>query len=229
MLNERITENIVRNLLREKGYYDDPNILIEEQKSQNPRINKLSQNASKHGNGVGKPEFIISFKYNPDDLIVIECKATTIYHESKNRTNYKDYAVDGVLLYASYLSKEFNIIAIAVSGGNERNKKISTFLWLKKHYIYKNIQDKVLLKPTEIENIIKEQSKPFKEEELITRAIKYNELLHNYSIPEVERCTLISAILVALQYKPFLNSYQDYSSNKSLIKALLSAYESILE
>lgn len=47
MLNERITENIVRNQLREKGYYyyydddDDDDIVIEEQSSRNPRINKL--------------------------------------------------------------------------------------------------------------------------------------------------------------------------------------------
>jgi hypothetical protein len=35
IMNERITENIVRNLLREKLYYSDDNIIIEEQKSQN--------------------------------------------------------------------------------------------------------------------------------------------------------------------------------------------------
>lgn len=229
MLNERITENIVRDLLRQKGYYDEQNILVEEQKSQNPRINKLLQNASKSGNGVGKPEFIISFKNNPDNLIIIECKATTIYHESNDRTKYKDYAVDGVLLYASYLSKEFNITAIAVSGQNKQDKKISTFLWLKNHYTYKNIQDDTFLKSTEITNIIKEQSKPFKEEELIAKAIKYNEFLHNYSILEVERCTLISTILVALQYEPFLKSYKHHTSNKELISALLLACESVLK
>ncbi|HJD65314.1 MAG TPA: hypothetical protein LFW10_04180 [Rickettsia endosymbiont of Diachasma alloeum] len=148
MLNERITENIVRDLLRQKGYYDEQNILVEEQKSQNPRINKLLQNASKSGHGVGKPEFITSFKNNPDNLIIIECKATTIYHESNDRTKYKDYAVDGVLLYASYLSKEFNITAIAVSGQNKQDKKISTFLWLKNHYTDKNIQDDTSLNST---------------------------------------------------------------------------------
>jgi hypothetical protein len=37
MLNERVTENIVRNLLRQKGYYDDANIIIEEQKVAKPK------------------------------------------------------------------------------------------------------------------------------------------------------------------------------------------------
>ncbi|MDD9337600.1 MAG: N-6 DNA methylase [Rickettsiaceae bacterium] len=229
MLNERITENIVRNLLREKGYYNDDNLIIEEQSSINPKIDKLLKNSSKSGNGAGRPEFIISFKNNPDNLIVIECKASISQHESKNRNLYKDYAVDGVLLYACYLKDAFNIIAIAVSGQNEIEKKISTFLWLKQHYTYKGMLDNIFLKSIEIENIIKQQSKPFAEEELIKKAIEYNSFLHNYSIPEVERCTLISAILIALQYAPFLNSYKYYTSNKELTEALLSACESVLK
>lgn len=228
MLNERITENIVRDLLREKGYYSNDNIVIEEQSSRNPKINKLLKTASKSGDGIGRPEFIISFKNNPDDLIVIECKASIFEHESKDRTSYKDYAVDGVLLYASYLKDSFNVTAIAVSGENEKEKKISTFLWLKRHYTYKDIQDKIFLKSFEIKKIIKEQSKPFAEEELISKALDYNSFLHNYSIPEVERCTLISAILIALQNEPFLKSYKYYTSNKDLIDALLSACEIVL-
>jgi len=227
-MNERITENIVRNLLRERGYYSNDNIVIEEQSSENPRINKLLQNASKAGNGIGRPEFIISFKNNLDNLMVIECKASISQHESKGRISYKDYAVDGVLLYASYLNKEFNVTAIAVSGTNDKDKKISNFLWLKQHYTYKDIQDKIFLKSSEIEKIIKELSKPFAEEELIAKAIDYNSFLHNYSIPEVERCTFISAILIALQNEPFLNSYKYYTSNKELINALLLACESVL-
>ncbi len=85
MLNERDTENIVRNILRQKGYYDDTNIIIEEQKSQSPRVNQALSNASKSGKGIGRPEFIISFKNNPDDLIIIECKANISYHESNER------------------------------------------------------------------------------------------------------------------------------------------------
>jgi type I restriction enzyme M protein len=122
-MTERITENIVRDLLREKGYYDDKNIIIEEQKSQNPKIDKLLKNASKSGNGCGYPEFIISFKNKPDDLIVIECKKDTFYHESKDRKQYKDYAVDGALLYASFLQKQYNTTAISVSGTNDKDKK----------------------------------------------------------------------------------------------------------
>ncbi len=229
-MTERITENIVRSLLREKGYYDDENIIIEEQKSQNPKINKLLKTASKQQNGgQGYPEFIIWFKNKPDDLIVIECKKDAHYHESKNKQQYKDYAVDGVLLYASYLQKEYNTTAVAVSGTNDKDKKISTFLWLKGHYIYKDIQDKIFLKSSEIDSEIKRQSRPFAEEDLIQKATEYNNFLDKYAIPEVERCTLISAILVSLQNKAFLESYKYHESNKDLINALLLGCNNVLK
>jgi type I restriction enzyme M protein len=161
-------------------------------------------------------------------LVVIECKASVSCHESKDGKSYDKYAVDGALQYATYLKEGFNVTAIAVSGTNDKDKKISTFLWLKKHIAAKEILDKTFLRPSEIESIIKKESKPFIEEDLIKKAIEYNEKLHKYSIPEVERCTLISAVLIALQNKPFLEGYKHYESNKELIDALLSACKSVL-
>lgn len=60
MLNERNTENLVRDLLRENGYGGADDILIEEQSSKNPKIDSLLGSASKKGSGKGYPEFIIS-------------------------------------------------------------------------------------------------------------------------------------------------------------------------
>ena len=126
-MNERKTENIIRNHF---GNYLDQ-VLIEEQSSDNYKISKLLAGASKAGQGKGKPEFIIQFKDEPDLLIVIECKPDVTKHESKDRHQYKDYAVDGVLLYSSFLSKEFDVIAIAVSGSSQDNLRMSHFLQLK--------------------------------------------------------------------------------------------------
>ena len=229
MANERKTEQLVRSMLKDKGYYDNSLIIVEEQASDNPKIDKLLKLASKSGKGKGYPEFIISFKNNPNHIILIECKAEVLYHESEDKKRYKDYAVDGVLLYSSYLKDSFNVTAIAVSGQNEKEKKVSSFLWLKEHYTYKNIQDKTILAPDEISNILVEQSKPITEDELIKQAIDYNSFLHKYSIPEVERCTLISAILIALQDGPFLSSYQQYKSNKDLIDNLIEACKRVLK
>lgn len=238
MPNERITENIVRELLRKQGYLSK-DIVIEEQSSKNPKINKLLKTASKSGLGQGYPEFIITFKNKPDNLIVIECKAETKFHKSEGYKKPKEYAVDGVLLYASYLKDDFNVMAIAVSGETEREVKISHFLWLKNNYTFKDVTDKTLLDPDSIFCVIDKQSQPLKEEELIKKAIEYNNLLHGYSIPEIDRCTIISSILVALQDKVFANSYNEYFSddessseynpNDELIKGLLAACGRVLE
>lgn len=247
MVNERKTESLVRSLLAEQGYTDNENVIIEEQQSDNPKVNKLLSQASKSGKGKGYPEFIVTFKDKPQNLIVIECKADTKLHASKTKKKYKDYAVDGVLLYASYLKDSFNVIAIAVSGETEREMKVSHFLWLKEKHIYKSISDKVLLDPKSLFNVIDQQSQPLKEEELNKKAIEYNELLHGYSIPEVDRCTVISSILVALQDGAFTSGFEgyhiidedelntdehengDYNPNEDLINGLLSACTTVLK
>src|SRR3990167_10386334 len=103
MANERKTEMIAREHFSQ--FLDT--IYIEEQSSDNPKIDKLLKIASKKGGGKGYPEFIISHRTNPDLLVIIECKADSIKHESKNHNRYSEFAVDGVLLYAFYLSKGF--------------------------------------------------------------------------------------------------------------------------
>ncbi|MDR0666834.1 MAG: SAM-dependent methyltransferase [Campylobacteraceae bacterium] len=243
MANERITENIVRKLLVDNGYNNDL-VKIEEQKSENPKINKLLQHASKSGKGVGKPEFIISFVNKSEDIMIIECKADTTKHESSDRDKYKDYAVDGVLLYASYLKNDFNVTAVAVSGETEREIKISHFLWIKGMSKEKDMNDKHLIPFGSIFSLIDEHIKPIKDNELVKKAIEYNERLHRYSIPEVERCTLISSILVALQSGAFPKTFStfkhkltidnkidlasDYNPNEHLIDSLLISCESVL-
>lgn len=238
MSNERKTENIVRELLREQGYCDNENIIIEEQKSDNPKIDKLLRTASKSGVGKGYPEFIVTFVNDPNKIIVIECKASTRYHQSKTKKQYSKYAVDGVLLYSSYLKEEFDVVAIAVSGENRREIRISNFLWLKEKETYKDVTDKSFLDPRSLFKVVETQSQPLKEEELVKKAIEYNELLHSYSIPEIDRCTVISSMLVALQDKAFQQSYdsyhtdddgEDYNPNIDLIEALLKACETVLK
>lgn len=247
MANERKTENIVRQLLREQGYYDNDNIIVEEQQSDSGKVQKLLQTASKAGKGQGYPEFIIRFVNDPTKIIVVECKASTKYHQSKNKKKYTQYAVDGALLYAEYLKNDFDVIAIAVSGETEREVRISNFLWLKQKEMYKDVTDKNFLDPKSLFKVVEKQSEPLKEEELIKKAIEYNEILHDYSIPEIDRCTVISAILVALQDKGFQNSFTSYefeddetlqelgiketayNPNIDLIEALLNACEIVLK
>ena len=107
MANERLTEDLVRSHFKADPLFDV--IKLEEQKAKSKRINDLLKSASKSGKGnKGMPEFIITFpSQNIDYLIVIECKADVTFHESKKLDIPKDYAVDGVLHYSSFLSKDY--------------------------------------------------------------------------------------------------------------------------
>ncbi|MCF4114466.1 MULTISPECIES: HsdM family class I SAM-dependent methyltransferase [Dethiosulfovibrio] len=129
-MNERITENLVRDKLRSLGYTKPDNgITIEEQKSEIAKVKSLLSKASKNSKGnAGYPEFIVSNLKDTAFLIVIECKSDVKKHESSNRDRPIEYAVDGVLHYARFLSKHYTVLAVAVSGSTLSNMKISNFL-----------------------------------------------------------------------------------------------------
>ena len=217
--NERKTESIVRKHFEK--FHDV--IIIEEQSSDNPKIKKLLSTASKSGLGTGFPEFIIQFRDNPDFLIVVECKADVTKHESPNRDKYRDFSVDGVLLYSSYLSKEFDVLAIAVSGEKEPNIKISHFLQVKGDKNAVEIFSNKLLSPDDyLSGYIKSPEK-FRQdyEKLIDFSQELNSTLHTLQVKEDLRAILISSVLISLENKAFLNSYRDFGDGKQLINYLI--------
>ena len=236
MANERITENIVRKKLEATGITDINGFLIEEQKSQNPVIEKLLKKASKSGNGAGKPEFIISQNNNRDFLLVIECKADFKKHISSTKDQYKDYAVDGVLLYASHLAQEYNIIAIAVSGQTKNELKISTFIFPKGFGAYSILTDtrKIL-----IDDIISWQDyirfATYDESLAKSRKSDLNKFsrdLHDYirdygKITEAQKPLLVSGILLALMEKGFKVAYPKYEEAE-LAKKTFQAVKDII-
>lgn len=125
MANERITEDLVEAHLRDLGYYDDPDeTVVEKQQSVVQDIRKGLSRASKTGEGkaAGYPEFIVTAPGTPDMVVLIECKADVKQHESANRDLPRDFAVDGVLHYARYLSPAYTVISIAVSGTPQANE-----------------------------------------------------------------------------------------------------------
>ncbi len=128
--NERHTEKIVRDELRRLGYYDHDNgITIEEQKSEIAKVKQLLSKASKNAKGnTGYPEFIISSSRDTAFIIVVECKPDVNKHESQDRGRPVEFAVDGALHYAKHLSKDYTVVAIAVSGTTESSAKVSNFL-----------------------------------------------------------------------------------------------------
>ncbi|MFZ3077436.1 MAG: N-6 DNA methylase [Candidatus Aenigmatarchaeota archaeon] len=228
MRNERITEDFVRTHFKNDGMFNS--IIFEEQATKNIKIDKLLKNASKSGNGKGYPEFIIQFKEIPDFIIVVECKANTKYHKSKEGDKYKDYAVDGALLYSSFLSKEYDVLSIAISGEEKSNIRISHFLQLKgvkeANTIFK--EDK-LFSLYDYINGYKSDEKKFNQDfqELLRYSKILNDKLHAIKVPEANRSLLISGILIALQDKAFCNSYK-FQKPKELSESLVNTIKNKL-
>jgi len=224
MTNERKTEDIVRTHIKNDLYFKNERVFFEEQQSKNPRVNKLLKLASKKGNGGGRPEFIITFKDEPNFLIVIECKGNIQKHESKNKDNYSDYCVDGVLLYSSYLSKEFDVLAIAVSGENNKELKVAHFLQLKESKEYEEVFGDELIS---LESYIlgyKQDHRKFKQsyEDLLKYSKKLNDHLHAKKVKESDRSVLISGILIALEDGSFKAGYGKQNNPKSLAENLVN-------
>lgn len=216
MANERITEDYVRDHFKGDALFNA--IKLDEQKASVAKARQCLAKASKNLTGkAGSPEFIISFPALPDDIIVVECKSSTKFHKSSDGENPTAYAVDGALHYSAFLSQEYNVIAIAVSGETEGKLKISSF-YQKKGEKAVSEEDPDLL---EIYSYIKrfqgeEQAQNIEFAEITRTAIELNKELNDYSIVEYERCTLISAILLALQDPAFKSSYKERATSKKL-------------
>ena len=227
MANERKTENIVRSHFEKNVKI----INIEEQSSDSAKIDKLLKTASKKGSGKGRPEFLISFKQNADLLIVIECKAEITKHESATRDKYSDFAVDGVLLYASYLSKDFDVLAIAVSGEKEENIRVSHFLHLRNERKATPIFGDKLLPSIDYLNGYLKSPEKFRQDynQLLDFTKQLNEKLHSNKILESQRSLLLSCILIALESPAFKASYKSYKTPQNLANALIQTVSNELE
>ncbi|MEA1956470.1 MAG: N-6 DNA methylase [Campylobacterota bacterium] len=228
-LNERITEDIVREHFKKDKLYSTIN--FEEQISQIPKINKLLKNASKQGNGRGMPEFIISIDDENNLLIVVECKADILKHESENRDKYSDYAVDGALLYSSFLSKEYDVLSLAVSGIEKDNIKVSYFIQRAGKDISERIFGNRLITIDDIISGLKQDKEKREEkyEELLDYSKDLNQQLHKLKIKEDKRSLLVSGILIALDNKDFYRSYISLTSNKMLANTLVTTIEEQLQ
>ncbi|WDL99713.1 HsdM family class I SAM-dependent methyltransferase [Alicyclobacillus sp. ALC3] len=222
MTNERITENLVRDKLRELGYMSQTvDTVVEEQKSHIEEVKRLLKGASKSGNGgKGSPEFIISSPSSPDFLVIVECKASTRQHESTNRNRPIEYAVDGALHYASALSRAYNIIALGVSGQSTEELKVSCFLWAKgaldpKPFTNEHGRDVETILPFDdfirLGSFDSEVSLQ-RHEDLMAFSRELHEFMRDHAkLTESQKPLLVSGTLIALRNTAFAKSYDEYT------------------
>jgi len=230
MANERITEDIVREHFKKDPLF--AMIKMDEQKSSSKKVLDLLQAASKSWKWAGKPEFLISFpSQNSKYLIVVECKYNTADHQSKSWDEINKYAVDGVLHYAKFLSQEYEVLAIAVSGHEQELLRISTY---KRWQWQKDYEDKKIDTLLAVNDYIKlfdneVFSENLKNIDIIQKAVYLNDEFQACSISEYMRCTIVSAILLSLLDWPFKAAYPTYKHSEELWKGLVAGIDAVLK
>lgn len=220
-INERKTERIVTQHLDSDPY---KKVNVEFQQSDIPKISKLLRYASKKGGGAGYPEFIITFHEVQNFIIVIECKGDITKHRSKTLNKYADYAVDGALLYSSFLSKEYDVLAIAVSGQTKSELRVSHFLQLQGEptATEMNFGNKLLNYESYLKNYLQS---PQKHRQDYYALMEYSRTLNNKlqheKILASQRGLFLSSVLIALDNKAFKKSYNDIEQPQDLANQLV--------
>jgi 16S rRNA G966 N2-methylase RsmD len=204
------------------------------QKSNIEAVKKALKSASKSGaGGGGSPEFIVSSPSSSDFLLVVECKADVKEHaspahssllvsgaidedESSKAKRIQKYAVDGALHYARALSREFNVIAIGVSGETKKAVVVSTFLWPKGGVKPKELRAKDGAKLLGfvpwldyIEHATFDPTvKKLRFDELMSFAAELHEFMRDHAkLTESEKPLLVSGTLIALRNQAFAASF----------------------
>jgi hypothetical protein len=235
MVNEAKTEIIVRKILekfKEDFESDDKNsVIIEEKMSDNPIIVKLLKTASKRGVGTGYPEFVIGFP-NRELLIVIECKADLKKHKSKNLDKYSEYAVDGALLYSSYLSKEFDVISIGASGETQTELLIDTYLQIKGEKVARDLNIKKIYDFESYIDILKKDA--VKEKFDFHRLMEYSRVLNqnlrdNFEFEDNLKPLIVSGILLALEDAGFCLAYPTKKKPLEIADLIITTIKERLE
>lgn len=183
------------------------------------------------GTGKAKPEFIITLNDDHDLIIVVECKTSVKKHVSEELNHPKGYAVDGVLYYAKFLKKNYNVIAIAISGTKKETAKVSTFYWQKGFDTFTELKRlNIILEPTNYLKFIRGEriSIAYSIEEIRTTASIMSEKLRVAKVTANDKPIFIAGILIALQDPDFEREYSSSNSLRSLVNRLCDAISNVL-
>ncbi len=222
-MSERKTEIITRDMINKLDYYENPNITVEEQTSDFKNIQSLLSNASKSGSGrKGFPEFIITSTDFPDYIIVIECKADLAFHASKNLNDPTKYNLDGALHYSDFLSKEYNVISIAITGTKKTNLLVSIYSQLKnsEKKLLKNNKGKEIKNLVSFEDFVElggynEEDTKAKLEDILLYSRKLDKFLReDAKLTEQQKPLAICGVLLALKNDNFRKNFNKFSIQK---------------
>lgn len=238
MATEKKTDFWVMNELINKGYTNANldeirrGVHVWAEVAKFNKIKELFQNASKSKSGnIGRPEFII-YDENNKVLIIIENKRDINKHiyEQNIEQKVSEYAVNGVLWYASHTKDDYDTIAIAVSGTDKDNMKIDTYAWKKGVETFSNLNIHEILPIADYIDVINEttvsESDISQQLSLLEEARKINEFMHNaMNIIEHNRLYVLGSILFALEDPIFKTGYSQYNNNNDIATILWNTLE----
>lgn len=187
---------------------------------------------SQGGRGKAKPEYVITFNEDIHTIIVVECKRTVKKHRSAQLNRPNEYAVDGVLYYAKFLKRAYNVIAIAVSGVCAENMKVDTFYWAQEQedFIVLEKARDIILEPQNYLELIRGNKirKNYSLDEIRNIAIDMHNSLREIKVTEAHKPVFIAGILIALNDEDFSKSYSMLSSYKLVMQNIQNAIENVL-
>ena len=196
-----------------------------------PKICELDDYETR-GAKQGKPEYIITFKNEPNLIIVIECKASTSKHSSNTLSEPNKYAVDGVLYYAKYLKEYYNVIAVAISGTKKENSCVSHYFWQKKQskYVEFEKQRNFFIEPENYLRLYKGEKiqKNYSLEEIKDTAICIHESLRKNGVENATKPVFIAGLLIALSDKEFEDNFNDIRSFSLLKSGVSNSINTVL-
>lgn len=188
------------------------------------RVRRLLTSASKKsgGKGRGVPDFAMTSSDHPNIVVVYECKSDVRYHETEDHSSAADFAVDGALHYADFLSKEFDVIAVGVSGQTADELRVSCYKRLRGTDEAEPLLDQYgevasLRNMDELANLIVFDPKVRLREEqnLLAASRELHEFIYAKSISTQEqKPLLVAACLIALKNEAFAQDFSKYSPDE---------------
>ncbi|MCR2039494.1 SAM-dependent methyltransferase [Campylobacter helveticus] len=246
MANEKHTENLILNAFEAKlGKNEDFSLFMQSVDKEIPALIKAFKEAggkpdlcdiedfSKGGNGIAQPDFIALFDRDKDTIFICECKKGANFHRSANLNKPKSYALDGVIYYAKFLQKYFNVIALAVSGTKELK---STALYFPKSanlsYDEKVFlkTENIILNPLNYLKLLKGErlSREFSLSKVSLLALEFHDTLREIKISERHKPIFIAGLLLALENDDFRRDYYAFNSFNTLYSSLRLALNEVL-
>ena len=179
--SESITENIFRDFYGAKTFIEKSAIT----ENYNFKTKKnIKNNTGIEFENKGYPDF---FKDMGDFLIIVEAKDTIDKHnQAEVETQY----------YMSNVSDKYNSIGIAISGQNEKELKVSTFIQIKGTKTTVDINVKNLMSLENLNNLYIDNSTKINYDNLIAYSDKLNTYFHDTFKINVKRRPFFFAALL---------------------------------